>query len=218
MQTFSVPPGLSGVILCPTGLVSGTTASSSPQAGHPSSSSLKGRQAAPGMRGRAVATGRSGASRSGARTPAPSPPGCQGGQGGQWCDNAQFTARLTSGHASAGPAAGHLAPAIGKGQAGRPGPISHEPERGAEGSGLPSTQVDLGVAALLARLPNPGLGKPACIWQPSTRPSGSPCLARLGRRSDVTPCYASITVHNLFRRAGTTHHGEDHPTRDPWSG
>ncbi|GFE27396.1 hypothetical protein Sliba_78490 [Streptomyces nigrescens] len=126
--------------------------------------------------------------------------------------------RLTSGHASAGPAAGHLAPAIGKGQAGRPGPISHEPERGAEGSGLPSTQVDLGVAALLARLPNPGLGKPACIWQPSTRPSGSPCLARLGRRSDVTPCYASVTVHNPFRRAGTTHHGEDHPTRDPWSG
>ncbi|WP_187412898.1 VOC family protein [Streptomyces sp. WAC01526] len=48
--------------------------------------------------------------------------------------------RLTSGHASAGPAAGHLAPAIGKGQAGRPGPISHEPEPGAEGSGLPSTQ------------------------------------------------------------------------------
>ncbi|MCR8574163.1 hypothetical protein [Streptomyces sp. Isolate_219] len=73
-------------------------------------------------------------------------------------------------------------------------------------------------AALLAHLPNPGLGKPACIWQLSTSPSGSPCLARLGRRSDVTSCYTSVTVHNLFRRAGTTHHGEDHPTRDPSSG
>ncbi len=190
------------------------------------------------------------------------------------------------------PAAVHLALAIGTGKAGHPGPISHEPERGArvlqpvypgpaacdhsersadskrgdlagrshtcrtmledlgtdrhpwtsasaistapgavdsadphahgapepESSGLPSTQVDLGVAALLAHLPKPGLGKLACIWQLATRPSGSPCLARLGRRSDVTPCYASVTVHSLFRRAWTTHHWEDHPTRDPLSG
>jgi hypothetical protein len=43
----------------------------------------------------------------------------------------------------------------------------------------------------------------------------SPCLARLGRRSDVTPCDTSVTVHSLFRRAWTTHHWEDHPTPRP---
>ncbi len=181
-----MPPGLSGVILCPTGLVSGTTASSSPQAGRRSSSSLKGRQAAPGMRGRAVATGRSGGS------PRDMPQ--------------QARQRDTS----------HRRSAKDRPDAQVRFLTSQSPVRRVPDFRLP--KVDFGVAALLAHLPNPGLGKLACIWQLSTRPSGSPCLARLGRRSDVTPCYTIVTVHNRFRRAGTTHHGEDHPTRIPCSG
>ncbi|BCK73637.1 hypothetical protein Srufu_075900 [Streptomyces libani subsp. rufus] len=45
-----------------------------------------------------------------------------------------------------------------------------------------------------------------------------PCLARPDRPSVVTPCYTSVTVHSLFRRAWTTRHREDHPTRDPLAG